>query len=95
MAEFQADFTPVNLSRKKDGRKRTVYSASDLVQAEFDGFVRTGASKEAPVDDKYDPSQYSVSDVLEYLDTADDGERKRVLKAEASGKGRASIANFA
>ncbi len=42
---------------------------------------------------QFDPSQHTVSEVNDYLATADDAERERVLNAEAGegGKNRAGI----
>lgn len=42
-------------------------------------------------DEPYDPSQHTVDEVQEYLATADDAERDRVLAAERDGKARVGI----
>lgn len=39
----------------------------------------------------FDPSQHTVREVEEYLETADDEEWARVLEAERVGKGRVSL----
>ena len=44
--------------------------------------------------DQFDPSGYTVGEVTDYLETADDAERTRVLAAEADGKGRSTIAGW-
>lgn len=41
--------------------------------------------------EKFDPSAASVAEVQEYLEGADEDERKRVLDAEAAGKNRVTI----
>jgi hypothetical protein len=40
---------------------------------------------------EYDPSQHSVDEVQDYLASADDAERDRVLAAERDGKARKTI----
>lgn len=40
---------------------------------------------------KFDPSVHTVDEVNEYLSTADEAERARVLAVEADGKARSSI----
>lgn len=39
----------------------------------------------------FDPSEHTVSEVMEYLADANDAERERVLAVEAEGKARKSI----
>lgn len=41
----------------------------------------------------FDPGEYSVKDVVAYLDSAPEEERIRVLSAEVSGRNRAGIVN--
>lgn len=45
-------------------------------------------------DDGYDPGKYSVEQVSDYLEDADDAERSRVQRAEAQGKNRKTIADW-
>lgn len=42
-------------------------------------------------DDLFDPGEYTVSEVFNYLATASDEEKARVLAAEASGRARKSL----
>lgn len=42
-----AEFTPVNMKRKRDGAVRKVYSAADQISAEFDGFAAPAAKAPA------------------------------------------------
>lgn len=42
-------------------------------------------------DGEFDPSAHKVSDVVAYLESADDAEKQRVLEAEKSGKARKTI----
>ena len=42
----------------------------------------------------YDPAKYSVAEVADYLQDADDAERGRVKDAEAAGKNRKTIADW-
>lgn len=42
-------------------------------------------------DEPFDPGQHTVNEVLDYLETSDDAERRRVLEAESIGKNRARI----
>lgn len=41
--------------------------------------------------DGFDPSEHNVSEVQEYLLTADEAETERVLAAETAGQGRKGI----
>lgn len=52
--------------------------------------TKDGEAKSAE-SEEYDPSEHTVPEVNKYLSTADDDERKRVLKAEKKGKGRTGI----
>ncbi|MEU5077100.1 hypothetical protein AB0G76_36960 [Streptomyces asoensis] len=49
----------------------------------------TGGEDKAPAD--YDPGEYNAPEVVEYLKTATEEERDRVLAAEAAGRKRKSI----
>lgn len=42
-------------------------------------------------DGEFDPSAHKVSDVVAYLESADDAEKQRVLEAEKAGKARKTI----
>lgn len=45
-------------------------------------------------DAEYDPGAYGVGEVVEYLGTADEGERARVIALETAGKGRKTIVEW-
>ncbi|MEU0991936.1 hypothetical protein [Streptomyces sp. NPDC005953] len=47
--------------------------------------------KEPDGDERFDPGQHTVRDVLAYLADADDAERERVLAAETAGQARKGI----
>lgn len=41
--------------------------------------------------DEFNPEEHKVDEVKEYLESADEDERRRVAAAEQSGKGRKSV----
>ncbi len=49
------------------------------------------AADPASVDPEYDPSVYTVAQVLEYIDSLDVAGREAVIAAENDGKARAGI----
>lgn len=60
------------------------------------------AAQEAPVTETptgipltpYDPSEYTVQDVVDHLGTVDEAEQLRILQAEEQGKNRVTITNW-
>lgn len=53
----------------------------------------SAASERAPFGPDSDPADYTVQEVVAYLEGADDAEKTRVQDAEAAGKGRTGILN--
>jgi hypothetical protein len=49
----------------------------------------TGQLKQG--EEQFDPELHTVAQVLSYLESADAGEARRVVKAEAAGKARKSV----
>lgn len=45
----------------------------------------------APESDEFDPSEHSVAEVEQYLESATEAERERVLAAEKDGKARKGL----
>lgn len=43
------------------------------------------------VDAEFDPARHTAREVVSYLANADEGERQRVLDAEAAGKARDTV----
>lgn len=77
MSEFPKTLT-------KGEQRRTANSQADVVRFQFDGFkLATPAA--------FDPAAHSVAEVQDYLATADEAERDRVLAAESEGKGRSTL----
>lgn len=66
---------------------QTVGDSAEHVTA--DDFVKN--EQTAGSGGAFDPSDHTVEEVKEYLGSADDDERERVLAAEADGKGRKSL----
>jgi len=52
------------------------------------------AETTAVSDPDYDPDNYPVAEVIEYLDQATDAERQRVLEVEARGQDRKGIREY-
>lgn len=48
-----------------------------------------------PADDRFNPTDHKVDDVVAYLVAADEGERTRVIALEAAGKARVGITGWA
>jgi trigger factor len=48
-------------------------------------------SKDEAKSEQFDPSEHTVAQVREYLETADEDEKKRVLKAEKKGENRKTL----
>ena len=78
---------------------------ADQVRTSTDGFVvpeelaarwpgREGRGRAQVDDGDYDPAKYSAAEVTDYLETAGDDERQRVIQAEADGKNRKTIAEW-
>lgn len=61
--------------------------------APIEGPVERGAAAESadPAAAPFQPAGHTVPEVLAYLADADEGERRRVLDAEAGGKARRGI----
>lgn len=67
-------------------------TGEDALQPEYDEDGEDGETDpEQDGEEPFDPSEHDVKGVLDYLETADDGERKRVLDAEKSGKNRKGV----
>lgn len=65
---------------------------SGVVQREWNGWAVKGEPAAALATAKpFDPSSATASAVNEYLLTADEGERERVLTAERAGQNRKSV----
>lgn len=64
-------------------------TGEDALQPEYDEDGETDPEQDG--EEPFDPSEHDVKGVLDYLETADDGERKRVLDAEKSGKNRKGV----
>lgn len=67
-------------------------TGEDALQPEYDEDGEDSETDpEQDGEEPFDPSEHDVKGVLDYLETADDGERKRVLDAEKSGKNRKGV----